>query len=132
MTPRWWPGLRPSLSTGLALALAEQPGPKVMASATVALTSEQNDARRPLSWDREDAALASGECPWHPDLDFPDSVELVRHIIRHARVWEAEAMQTARLMDRHSEQVRRFTQDVMARFTADVEAMAASILGDAP
>ena len=114
--------MRPSLSTGLALALAEQPGPEVMASATVALTSEQNDARRPLSWDREDAALASGECPWHPDLDFPDSVELVRHIIRHARVWEAEAM--------HAERLRRSLEGQVREFTSDVRVMAASILGE--
>ena len=124
MTPRWWPGLRPSLSTGLALALAEQPGPEVMASATVALTSEQNDARRPLSWDREDQAVNAGECPWHPGMDFPDSAALLRHVIRHARVWEAEAM--------HAERLRRSLEGQVREFTADVRVMAASILGETP
>lgn len=76
----------------------------------------------PLSWDAEDRAIAAARCPWHPDADFPNTTDLIRHVVGHARAWEAEAI--------HAEQLRQSLEGQVREFTGDVTVMAASILGE--
>ena len=72
-------------------------------------------ARRPLSWDAEDRAVAAGQCPWHRDLDFPDHAALLRHVVMHARTWEAEALHSERLRRAMVGRVAGFARDVVER-----------------
>lgn len=106
MTPRWWP-------LGLSLQLAAiDPEP---AAAPATRHQPQPTGPRPLSWDAEDRAVAAARCPWHPDADFPDTTDLIRHVVGHARAWEAEAIHAERLRRAMVGRVQRYARDVVER-----------------
>lgn len=121
MTRRRW-GF-PSL---LADGLARPQGSPDAAPAPLTVVedaSADSGARRPLSWDREDEALAASpaECPWCPDIDFPDVAALLRHVVMHARGWQTEAI--------HSERLRRAAVGKVRLFADEVAEMARGLGG---